>query len=242
VPRPPVRTASRTASSAGTDGGLRGGRDADAVIGELRAHLAELAPVLRRAVNLDASALARIRAGSQTVSVFVTLPFRVLVSRTIAIDADVTLDATMNASDVLAWLDDPDAAVPRPRDEQWRGALPPRTGWRRLDAVPDDVVRNLVRSGALALKEAAEREGVPGAQPRAEVADALLDAVVLTVSDDAGAIANIELRTISSLVRMGFVPRGSQVTVDRSGRWTRVSGEYGSAYAAERGGLDLASR
>jgi hypothetical protein len=213
-----------------------------AVIDELRPHLAELAPVLRRAVGLDAGALARVRAGSHTVSVFAMLPFRVLVSRTIAVDADVAVDTTLRAADLLGWLDDATAPLPRAQDEHWRGALPPRSGWHRLDAVPDAVVRDLVRTGALALKQAAEREGVPGAQPRAEVADALLDSVVLTVSDDAGTTARIDLRTLSSLVRMGFVPRGSDVTVDRSGRWTRVSGTYGSAYRTERGGLDLASR
>jgi len=211
-------------------------------IARLRPYLAELTPVVRRSVALDDGSLARIRSASRTVSVFVTLPFRVLVSRTVAVDAYITTDTTVRAADLLAWLDDPAAPVPEPHDEQWRGALPPRTGWQRLDEVPDEVVRNLVRTGALTLKSAAEREGVPGAQPRAEVADALLDSVVLTVSDHAGTTARIDLRTISSLVRMGFVPRGSHIAVDRAGRWTRISGEYGSAYAMERGGLDLASR
>ena len=101
--------------------------------------------------------------------------------------------------------------------------MPPGAGWSRVDTVPDDVVRGLVRSGALALKEAAAREGVPTAQPRAEVADALLDSVVLTV-DGGGRHAEVTLRPLSALTRMGFLPRGSHAAVDVAGRWTRVVG------------------
>ena len=80
---------------------------------------------------------------------------------------------------------------------------------------------------------------MPGAQPRTEVADALLDSVVLTVSADAGELsAPVTLRVLSALTRMGFLPRGSHVAVDTSGRWTRVAAEYGSVYA-ERPGLAL---
>lgn len=225
------------------------------MIATLRQHLAEVAPVARRAVALDPNAIVRLRVSgagastaapgtsaagaTSTVSLFVTLPFKVLVSRTVPVAAQLAAaDITIAGSELLAWLEDgrPD---PAPRDAEWRGALPPQTGWRRLDVVPDDVIRPLIRAGALALKEAAAREGVPGAEPRAEVSDALLDSIVLTVSDDAGHSAGIALRTVSSLVRMGFVPRGSAVAVDVSGRWTRLGGEFGSAYAESPGGLQL---
>lgn len=214
---------------------------------ELRPHLAELLPVIRRVAGLDGGAVVRIRAEGSTVSAYATLPFKVLVSRTVAVDAALpALDVAYGAADLLAWLEE-DAPLPAARDSDWRGALPPRTGWRRLDRVPDDVVRPLIRSGALALKEAAAREGVPGAEPRAAVSDALLDSVVLTVSDGTGAgaggagvgSAGVTLRVLSSLVRMGFVPRGSAVAVDVCGRWTRLSGEYGNAYAEAPGGLTL---
>ena len=88
-----------------------------------------------------------------------------------------------------------------------------------------------MRSGALALKEAAEREGVPGAEPRAEVADALLDSVVLTVTSDGEATsAEITLRVLSALTRLGFLARDSHAVIDRSGRWARVAGSYGTVY------------
>jgi hypothetical protein len=111
-------------------------------------------------------------------------------------------------------------------------------GWHRIETVPDDVIRNLVRTGALALQDAAAREGVPGAQPRAEVADALLDSVVLTATDDAGARAEVTLRALSALTRMGFLPRGGSAHVDIAGRWLRVVGEYGTVHL-ERPGQSL---
>ena len=84
---------------------------------------------------------------------------------------------------LLAWLDGERGRAARRRaTPSGAAALPPRS---RLAAGRDGARRRrsapLVRSGALALKDAAAREGVPGAQPRAEVADALLDSIVLTV-------------------------------------------------------------
>jgi hypothetical protein len=78
---------------------------------------------------------------------------------------------------------------------------------------------------------------VPGAQPRAEVADALLDSVVLTVSAGDRS-APVTLRTLSAVTRLGFLPRGSYIAVDVAGRWIRVAAAYGSVYA-ERAGLGL---
>ena len=110
-----------------------------------------------------------------------------------------------------------------------------------------------MRQGALALREAAEREGVPGAQPRAEVADALLDGVVLTVTADdengtdgtdgaterpGGRRAEVTLRALSALTRMGFLRKDGHAHIDVSGRWIRVVGEYGTVFL-ERPGAGL---
>jgi hypothetical protein len=215
-----------------------------------RAALVELAPVLRRAVALDPRSLARLRLDPEFATVLVRLPFGVLVSRTIAGSPRArSVDVTVRAADAIAWLDAaplaaplaepgaesdaaPSAPSPPPaHDAEWRTGLPPATGWRRIETVPDDVVRNLVRAGALALKDAAAREGVPGAQPRAEVADALLDSTVLTVSEDGGpATAAVTLRALSALVRMAFLPRGGAVHIDTMGRWIRVVAEFGTVY------------
>jgi hypothetical protein len=206
-----------------------------------RAALAEVAPLVRRAADLDPATLVRLRVESRTVSAFVLLPFAVLAGRAVPLDhTPPALDSTYAAGSLLTWIDDTAADPPERCDTQWRGGLPPAAHWTRLDSVPEDVVRDLVRTGALTLKEAAEREGVPGAQPRAEVADALLDSIVLTVSGGTDRV-EISLRLVSALVRMGFLPRGSRVSVEITPRWLRVAGKYGSVYA-ERPGVGLQLR
>jgi hypothetical protein len=202
--------------------------------------LVELAPMLRRAAALDKGSLARIVTGKATVTGLGRLPFDVLVGRTLPLPADTDRragDYSVLAAELLAWIDGGDAP-PAPRDADWRGGIPPTTGWKRVDTVPDEVVRRLVRSGALALKDAAVREGLPGAQPRAEVAAALLDSVVLTVTGSHGEQVELTLRLISGITRMGFLPRGSHVAVDIAGRWLRIAARFGSGYA-ERLGLGL---
>jgi len=201
--------------------------------------LHELAPALRRAVSLDPGSLVRIVVAAPTVSALVRLPFGVLVSRAVQSEQaqQAPSDTTVSAVELLSWLDAERPDPPISRDAEWRTGLPPRVGWQRVDTVPDEVVRGLVRSGAQALKQAAEREGVPNAQPRAEVADALLDSVVLTV-EEGGRSVQLTLRTLSALTRMGFLPRDSHIAVDVAGRWTRIAAAYGSVYA-ERPGSGL---
>jgi hypothetical protein len=206
-----------------------------------RTALAETAPLLRRAVSLDPASIVRVRSDGERVAAFVRLPFAVLAARTVQVDEPVApFDIAVRAAELLAWLDGEQAEAPTSRDAQWRTAVPPTTGWKRIDTVPDTEVRPLVRSGALTLKAAAEREGVPGAQPRAEVADALLDSVVLTVSDASQSVS-VNLRLLSALTRLGFLPRGGHIAVDVAGRWLRVAAAYGSVYA-ERPGMGLTVR
>jgi hypothetical protein len=201
------------------------------------AQLLELAPVARRAVALEARSVVRLRVGGGVASALIRLPFGVLVGRRIEVDGAFSdTDTTLRAVDFLQWLDGERDQMPPPVDAMWRWPVPPVDGWQRVETVPDTVIRPLVRAGALTLKEAAEREGVPGAQPRAEVADALLDSVVLTVDSDAGAHAEVTLRALSALTRMGFLARDSSAHVDVSGRWTRVAAVYGSVFT-ESGGL-----
>lgn len=206
-----------------------------------RNDLVELAPLLRRTVTLDASGLVRLRRRGERCSALVRLPFGVLAARTVTLDeSGADYDTTVRSADLLVWLDGERTDPPTPRDAEWRSGTPPTAGWRRIDTVPDDEVRRLVRSGALALKDAAEREGVPGAQPRAEVADALLDSIVLTATD--GEVeAPVSLRTLSALTRLGFLPHDSHVAIDAIGRWIRVAAAYGSVYE-QRAGQGLTVR
>jgi len=196
--------------------------------------LADLAPLLRRAVRDDPGSIARVRISRGTASALVRLPFGVLVGRTIGAEwSGAVVDSAVGCAELLDWLDGATATEPASRAAQWRVGLPPTSGWHRVDSVPDDVVRGLVRSGARTLAEVAEREGVPGAQPRAEVADVLLDSVVLTATE--GPLrAEITLRVLSAMTRMGFLPRDSQIAIDVAGRWLRVAARYGSVYAEQR--------
>jgi hypothetical protein len=191
----------------------------------------EFEPLLRRIADLAPDTLVRLKHRPQRVTALVRTPFQVTAARSIATShsAPPDQDVTLTAGDLLAWLDG--AELPERRDAQWHWPVPPERGWQHLDDVPDDVLRGLVRSGSQTLAEAAEREGVPGAQPRAETADALLDSVVLTVSTEAGVRAELTLRTVSALVRLGFLPRESPAKVAVSGRWTRVAGSFGSVFA-----------
>lgn len=201
-----------------------------------RSAVGELAPLLRRAVSLDPDSLVRFRFAAESVAALVRLPFGVLVSRTVRVPARVEpCDMTVRAGEALEWMDDPAANAPQRRDAEWRTGVPPPADWQRLETVPDDVIRPLVRSGAVALKDAAAAAGVPGAQPRAEVADALLDSTVLTVDDAAGTTAEVNLRALSALTRMAFLPHGGSAHIDVAGRWIRVVAEYGTVYLERRG-------
>jgi hypothetical protein len=200
----------------------------------------DLASFLGRAVALDPAALARVRVAGERVTAWVRLPFGVLVSRTVSGSADPA-DVTVGAADLLTALDPPprDAARPPPpdgpagdavrwpgrRDVEWRAALPPAAGWQRLDSVPADVLRALVRAGRDALR------AVP-AGAAAAAGESLLDHESLTVSG-AGQTAVLPLRVLSALTRMGFLggdPSADVVLVSAAGGWTRLAGAYGSAY------------
>ena len=214
-----------------------------------RGVLQELAPVARRAADLDPRSIARIRTSAHGASLYVRLPFDVLVGRTVRTDEATiagdsaisgAVDLTVGATELLAWVDTEMAPEPQPRDTEWRSGLPPPSGWQRIETIPDHVIRPLVRAGALALKEAAAREGVPGAQPRAEVADALLNSIVLTAHHER-ARADISLRALSALTRMGFLKREGSAHIDIAGRWVRIAAEYGTVFV-ERPGAGLTLR
>jgi hypothetical protein len=199
---------------------------------------ADLASFLGRLVALDPAAVARLRSAAVRVTAYARLPFGVLVSRTVAGDADPG-DVTVGAGDLLAALDrgagpDP-VAWPARREMDWRAALPPVDGWVRLDSVPGDVVLRLVRAGREALR------AVP-AGAAAAAGESLLDHESLTVTG-AGRTAVLPLRVLGSLTRMGFLGDGGEpVVVSVAAGWTRLAGAYGSAYQHTAPGLTLGPR
>jgi len=206
-----------------------------AELGAARGELVELAPAVRRAVELDPRIPVRLRRGGGRSSAVLRLPFGVLAGRSLRVPAadgaaDRRLDVTVDGGDLIAWLDGVRPALPEPRDDQWRGSLPPESGWRRLDTVPADVAREIVRAGAAATAGLDRRR-----------TERVLDAAALQVSDAHGTGVSLTLRTLSALLRLRFAPPGTEIAVDICGRWVRVAGLYGSVYAERPGaGLTLA--
>ncbi len=213
----------------------------------------ELAPLLRRVVALEPDALLRLRIGAESISGLVRLPFGVLVGRSLlhapadgpggqngtedrsgtgGTNGHSGTDTTVGAAEALAWLDG-SGGLPRPRDAEWRGGAPPAVGWRRVETVPDTTVRPLVRSGALALRDAPDPVAA---------GPSLLDSVVIVAADEVEPARPVEvtLRVLSAITRMGFLPRGSYVAIDVAGGWVRVAAEYGSGYLERsRAGLTV---
>ncbi|HEY3738028.1 MAG TPA: hypothetical protein VGL26_11355 [Jatrophihabitans sp.] len=196
-----------------------------------RETIGELVPLLRRAVGLDPTVLVRLRGTGSALFAFLSV-FDVLVARGVGSEARPA-DLSYYAAELVAWAEG-SLGAPQRKDVDWRGSLPPLNGWRRIETIPDETIRPLVRSGALALKEAGARG--PGLSARNDVAEALLNSIVLTVSDeDAPKSVELTLRMVSALTRMGFLPRGGSAGVDVSGGWTRLAAGYGSVYARPSG-------
>jgi hypothetical protein len=196
------------------------------------AQLADFVPLAERAVSVDAASMIRFRAAERTVAGFVRLPYDVLAGRTLAAEPTESFDVTVAAADFLSWADR-SGPVPVGKDAHWLSALPPRRGWRRVDVVPDRVIRDLVRSGA---------ELAAGTTSR-QSQESLLASVVLTAAAPDGSVPAVQVRlgALSALTRMGFLPRDSQVAVDVSPGWVRVAAAYGSTYVTDGNPLGLLS-
>ena len=125
-----------------------GGRRTGAMIGE--SGRADAGAFVARLIRMNAAAVVRLRpgsavgpdraagsavgpdraAGSAVAELWAMLPFRVLVTRTVA--AELDRDMTVDAGDLLQWLSMPDMPFPAPRDHFWRCVGrpdPPADGW-----------------------------------------------------------------------------------------------------------------
>jgi hypothetical protein len=199
-------------------------------------HLADFVPLAERAVSIDAASMIRFRAAEQRIAGFVRLPYDVLAGRTLVTDLAgsepaASFDITVAAADFLRWADGSGPA-PAGKDAHWLSALPPRRGWRRIEVVPDRVIRDLVRSGA---------ELAAGATSR-QSQESLLASVVLTATGDGSADpVQIRLGALTALTKMGFLPRDSQVAIDAGPGWVRLAAAYGSTYVTDGNPLGLLS-
>ena len=195
------------------------------------AQLADFIPLAERAVSIEAAAMIRFRATEQTVAGFVRLPYEVLAGRTLETQPAGTFDTTVAAADFLRWAEQ-SGPPPAGKDAHWLSALPPRRGWRRIEVVPDSVIRNLIRSGA---------ELAAGATSR-QSQESLLASVVLTATGDgSGQPVQVRLGALSALTRMGFLPRNSEAAIDAGPGWVRIAAAYGSTYVSDGNPLGLLS-
>jgi hypothetical protein len=193
--------------------------------------LTDFIPLAQRAVSVEPASMIRFRAAEHQLAGFVQLPYEVLAGRTLAIEPAASFDRTVAAADFLLWAEQ-SGPPPAGKDAHWLSALPPRQGWRRVEVVPDSVIRALVRSGA---------ELAAGATSR-QSQESLLASVVLTVAGD-GSTPPVEVRlgALTALTRMGFLPQGSEAAVDVSPGWIRVAAAYGSTYVSRGNPLGLLS-
>jgi hypothetical protein len=200
------------------------------VLGDITQY-SDFAPFAERAVGIDAASMIRFRCEPGVIGAFVRLPFDVIAGRTVRSEHTQTLDVTVSATAFLNWLD---TGGPEPgrQDADWLSPLPPAAGWTRIDVVPDAVIRDLIRRGALLANDIDTRARQ----------EALLSSVVLTVTGG-GRTVEVPLAPISAISRMGFLPRDASAGIDVARGWLRIAAPFGSTYqttgSSLGGGLTL---
>ncbi|NLE78977.1 MAG: hypothetical protein GX610_05235 [Rhodococcus sp.] len=197
---------------------------------------------LSRVVNLDDSAVVRLRAhGPGRLTVWAATGFDVLAVRSFAggIRPD---DTSAGADQLLQSLESSSGPEIDPgfsMDSAWQGSLPPRGGFEHVDDVPAHVLVDLAQRGAALADEHGSSQGPPAS---------LLDQNVLAVSGN-GVEVDIPMRVVFALGAMGFVPGFTardesvdpaevvRVRVHRA--WLRLDARFGSVYRRRAGGIPL---
>lgn len=206
------------------------------------AHRADLAAFVERALRLDDAAVIRLRARSGgLLTAWVATNFGVLASRVVAGSVRPD-DLSVGADELargLAVMDSSGYVNPGfSMDSDWRGALPPESGFTHLDDVPARLMLDLAQRGAQLAKEHSSAHGPPVS---------LLDQEVLRVSSGDVSMG-VSMRCVFALTAMGFLPHSSQavdaeemVRVRVLPAWLRIDARFGSVYR-RRGGPTLVLR
>lgn len=191
----------------------------------------DLAAFVDRAARIEAAAVVRLRARpGGLLAAWTGTGLDVLASRVVTgglHPADLCAGAADLARGLADAADtgyvDPGAAV----DSAWRGALPPEAGFRHLDEVPVEAVRELAQHGVRLANEHGRSQGPP---------EWLLDQEVIRVSSGADGVG-IPMRCVFALTAMGFLPRspadhdaGETVRVRILPAWLRIDARFGSVY------------
>jgi hypothetical protein len=193
-------------------------------------HRRDIGVFLARVTRLDPAALVRVRpAGREHLTLWAQLPFDVLVARTVA--GSWTEDVTVAAAELLdavsagPLVGSPDTLeLPRRRDTDWRGSLPPQRGWQPLDTVPADIVRRLVAAGEQAFRAA-------GGGVAQAAGESLLGHETLRVRGDTAGAPEIAVpfRLLLGLARMAVLG-DEPVAVSVQGPWLRLTAQHGIVY------------
>ncbi|CAN5270318.1 hypothetical protein BH20ACT5_BH20ACT5_23770 [soil metagenome] len=209
--------------------------------------LADGAAFLARLVRLEDSAVVRLIAGADRVTLW-SATLGVLLRRDLRgllAPSDTTVTAVQLFAAVEAAGADSTVALPPARDGQWRRTLPPARDWMLLDEVPAEVIRRLAATAARLVREA---------PAPATAGEAVLDQQTLLVSAG-GHEVSVPVRVVTALTRMGFLGPDSGVSgVDNLGSgvadpdvvrfgctptWLRAASRHGTVYL-RRGGAGLA--
>jgi hypothetical protein len=192
------------------------------------------------ATEAEVTGTAGATAGSDPATeLWAMLPFDVLATRRVRSAA--AADVTVSAADLLASLEG--GGPPRPRDTDWRWALPPGRG-TAVERIPAAELVRVAAAASRTLRQAVA-EGVGGrAVGERVVRDALLDHVAIAITGADGERIDIPVRVVQGVVRMGFllanrpvVASGSKVTTSEDFvtvrsvmGWTGIDASYGSVW------------
>ena len=191
-------------------------------------------------VQLDASALVRLRYAEGRVVAWAPTPFEVLVTRTVSGELSPA-DLTVSANSLLAALAVARGAHVGPgraEDARWLSELPTTAGWRTVDEVPAAELETLAEQGALA-REHGVRHGHAGTATTPPAG--LLDQTVLTASGE-GMRVQVPMRCVFALSGMGFLGGSSAqdlVRVSANDSWLRLDARFGAVVRRRRALLPL---
>ncbi|MCH0541203.1 hypothetical protein I3F58_16840 [Streptomyces sp. MUM 203J] len=204
---------------------------------------AGLAAFLTRLLRYDRAAAVRLRAGGGVLAVFGRPPsFEVLAVRTAALrDAEVSLDVTVSAGELLDAIEEPEGRVGVPAavtGPPWSGVLPPRGGWRELPGTPGaDALRRAVAAAVAEFR--ARDEALPPEGRTREARDRIGREIWSRTLGDTG----LPLRAAHAAQSLGFLPPGGAlphevpVALLATGPWLRLRTPFGSVVVRTGAGL-----
>ncbi|OFS20372.1 hypothetical protein [Corynebacterium sp. HMSC04H06] len=191
--------------------------------------------LVSRAVGVDGGCSVRLRQLTEhQVDVFVTTPFEVVVSRRVEGKASrdgAVVSAYLLQQELLKHNAAGKLELGPARDPVWPGALPPMDGFRLLDHLPVEVVRELADAGQALARQFSGPLGPPSS---------LMNQTVVTVEGH-GKQVEVPMRMIFACTSLGLIPGFSAPTdvprhlrVAAKGRWVRLDAPFGTVYHSNR--------